>query len=206
MKPVLIKFRNFIFFTLFVIGNTTLTNGQDVQKNTEKGGSVIVEVMPTPVGGKKKINEYFSKSLHYPREAQLRIITGKVVVTFIVGNKGEIENALVLRGIGGGCDEEALRVIKEMPAWNPALQGGKPVKVKYTPPINFALKGSGYPEEILLLIDGKEISAQEKRVIYDTIRNVEITHSEILNSEIAVAKYGKKAKNGAVLIATNKQK
>ena len=66
-------------------------------------------------------------------------IEGLVLVSFVVEKDGNISNASVLRGIGGGCDEEALRVVARMPAWKPGQQGGKPVRVRYTLPMRFKL-------------------------------------------------------------------
>ena len=67
-------------------------------------------------------------------------ISGKVYVNFIVDKDGSITNVNVKRGIGGGCDKEAMRVIKKMPKWKPGKQRGKPVKVSFNMPINFILR------------------------------------------------------------------
>ncbi|MEZ4737873.1 MAG: energy transducer TonB [Flavobacteriales bacterium] len=72
--------------------------------------------------------------------AQDASISGVVYVTFVVGKDGKIGDAKVLRGIGGGCDEEALRVVRSMPAWKPGKQRGKPVTVQYNLPIHFTLR------------------------------------------------------------------
>ena len=84
-------------------------------------------------------NEYLSVNLRYPSKAKNAHISGRVVVRFIVTETGSIDSVTVLRGIGSGCDEEAVRVIRNMPPWIPAKQQGKPVKVYFTQPINFAL-------------------------------------------------------------------
>jgi len=64
-----------------------------------------------------------------------------VFVTFVVEPNGSISNVKVLRGIGGGCDEEATRVVKNMPSWTPGKQRGKPVRVQFNLPIRFILAG-----------------------------------------------------------------
>ncbi len=96
----------------------------------------LVEQMP---GFKVNLDRYFSSHLVYPTEARMKKIEGTVVVRFVVGTKGEICNARVERGIGGGCDEEALRVVNGMPAWEPGRQGGKPVAVWFALPVRFVL-------------------------------------------------------------------
>ena len=65
---------------------------------------------------------------------------GKVNVTFIVNTDGSISDVRIIRDIGGGCGDEAIRVVKNMPKWKPGVQNGKPVRVKYTMPIIFDLK------------------------------------------------------------------
>ena len=67
-------------------------------------------------------------------------IQGRVFVTFVVMETGKIANVKLLRGIGGGCDEEAIRVVKGMPSWKPGKQRGKPVRVQYNLPIKFTLQ------------------------------------------------------------------
>ncbi|NTW23917.1 MAG: energy transducer TonB, partial [Lentimicrobium sp.] len=62
-------------------------------------------------------------------------------VTFVVEKNGNVTDVRILRGIGGGCDEEAVRVIKAMPKWNPGKQRGKPVRVQFNMPIKFTLAG-----------------------------------------------------------------
>jgi len=100
----------------------------------------IVENMPEFPGGTKKLFQYLGKNIKYPAMAKDAGIKGKVYVTFVVDKDGSIADVKVLRGIGGGCDEEALRVVKSMPKWSPGKQRGKPVRVQYNLPINFILK------------------------------------------------------------------
>lgn len=100
----------------------------------------IVEDMPSFPGGEAKLFEYLGKNIKYPQIAKEAGISGIVYVNFVVDTKGDITDVKVLRGIGGGCDEEALRVVKNMPKWSPGKQRGKPVKVSYNLPIRFSLK------------------------------------------------------------------
>jgi len=100
----------------------------------------IVEKMPEFPGGLEALFTYFSQNMEYPDMAKDAKIEGKVYLTFVVDRDGGITGVKVLRGIGGGCDEEAVRVVKNMPRWNPGKQRGKPVRVQYNLPINFILK------------------------------------------------------------------
>jgi len=100
----------------------------------------IVEEMPTFPGGEAELFKYLAKNIKYPQMASDAGISGVVYVTFVVGRDGKITDVKVLRGIGGGCDEEAVRVVKSMPPWKPGKQRGKPVTVQYNLPIRFTLR------------------------------------------------------------------
>jgi len=100
----------------------------------------IVEEMPSFPGGEAELFKYLGKTVKYPPMAQDAGITGVVYMTFVVDEQGKVRDPKVLRGIGGGCDEEAIRVVKAMPAWEPGKQRGKPVRVQYNLPIRFTLK------------------------------------------------------------------
>lgn len=97
------------------------------------------DVAPTFEGGMKGWAEYLQTNLKFPEEARKNKITGKVIVSFITSTSGEITDIKVLRGIGHGTEEEAIRVLKESPKWNPGIKNGKPVNVLWTLPISFAL-------------------------------------------------------------------
>ena len=100
----------------------------------------IVEEMPSFPGGEAKLMEYVGKNVKYPQIARETGIQGRVFVNFVVEPDGSVSNVTVLRGIGGGCDEEAMRVVKNMPKWKPGKQRGKPVRVQYMLPVNFRLQ------------------------------------------------------------------
>ncbi|MFN3529509.1 MAG: energy transducer TonB [Bacteroidia bacterium] len=100
----------------------------------------IVEEMPSFPGGDQALLEYMAKNTKYPPLARENGLQGIVVVTFVVDEKGNINNVQVLRGIGGGCDEEAIRVVKSMPPWKPGKQRGLPVRVQYNLPFRFTLR------------------------------------------------------------------
>ena len=100
----------------------------------------IVEEMPSYPGGEPKLMEYVAKNIKYPQIARETGIQGRVFVGFVVEPDGSISNVKLLRGIGGGCDEEAMRVIKSLPKWKPGKQRGKPVRVSYQIPVFFKLQ------------------------------------------------------------------
>ncbi|MGN0034058.1 MAG: energy transducer TonB [Candidatus Limimorpha sp.] len=100
----------------------------------------VVEQMPEFPGGTAKLLEYIAKNIKYPIMARESDIQGKVFVNFVVEPDGSISHVSVLRGIGGGCDEEAVRVVESMPKWNPGKQRGAPVRVQYMVPIVFKLQ------------------------------------------------------------------
>ncbi len=89
----------------------------------------FVEEMPSFPGGEKKMIEFILSNVHYPPVALENNITGKVYVKFTVDKEGKILNPELIRGIGGGCDEEAMRILNIMPVWNPGKQNGNRVKV-----------------------------------------------------------------------------
>jgi TonB family protein len=110
---------------------------------TRYGAFTIVEKMPEFPGGTNAMTRYLNANLRYPAEAGDSGVEGTVIVSFEVAANGSISHARVLRGIGGGCDEEALRVISAMPDWRPGKQGGKPVRVLMNLPVRFSLSGPG---------------------------------------------------------------
>jgi TonB family protein len=99
----------------------------------------VVEVMPEFPGGNEALFSYLSKNIKYPENAKKEGINGRVFINFIIEKNGKVGEVKLLRGIGGGCDEEAMRVVSEMPNWKPGLQDGQPVRVSYNIPIKFAL-------------------------------------------------------------------
>ena len=101
----------------------------------------VVEIMPEFPGGVKALMQYLGSNIKYPEQAKHDSIQGKVFVQFVVEKDGTVSGTKVLRGIGGGCDEEALRVVSSMPNWNPGLdENNEPVRVQYNIPIKYALK------------------------------------------------------------------
>ncbi|OOQ58510.1 M56 family metallopeptidase [Mucilaginibacter pedocola] len=100
-----------------------------------------VEQQPAYKGGNEAFAKFLTANIKYPAEARKNKIQGRVITTFVVMKDGSINNVKVLRGIGYGADEEAVRVVKAMPKWNPGMQNGHPVNVQFTVPITFTLDG-----------------------------------------------------------------
>ncbi len=100
---------------------------------------VVVERMPEFPGGEAAMNQFINRTIRYPVIAQENGIQGRVVVQFVVNTDGKIVDVEVVRGVEESLDQEAVRVVKAMPPWNPGRQGGKNVRVKYTLPIRFRI-------------------------------------------------------------------
>ena len=98
------------------------------------------EVSPEFAGGMDALYQYLAENIQYPKQAKTDGVQGRVMVRFVVEKDGSITDAEVLRGIGGGCDEEALRVVNAMPNWTPGMQNGEAVRTKFTLPIVFKLQ------------------------------------------------------------------
>ncbi|MBK7946810.1 MAG: energy transducer TonB [Flavobacteriales bacterium] len=111
----------------------------DVEEQDPDTVFVIAEEMPTFPGGQEAMMKFIGSKIRYPKEAVDNGIQGTVFVTFVVERDGSITGVKTLRGIGSGCDEEALRVVQSMPKWIPGKQRGKEVRVQYNLPIRFKL-------------------------------------------------------------------
>ena len=125
------------------IANTSTQSASDTVSVTlgKDGNQVfdLVEILPSPAGGMEGWMKYLAESLQYPEEAKKQGIEGTVIMTFIINSDGTISDVETLRGVGGGCDEEAMRVIQNAPNWTPAQQGGKPVNCRMRLPVKFKL-------------------------------------------------------------------
>lgn len=112
---------------------------------TPGGGSAepevftVVEQMPEFEGGDDAMMKFLASNIEYPRKAIRTNIEGTVMVSFLIDMDGSIKQVEVVRGIGMGCDEEAVRVVSSMPGWKPGKQNGQPVRVRRIIPIKFKL-------------------------------------------------------------------
>jgi protein TonB len=123
------------FFSLILGACLSLTFTVHAQEKV----SSQVDEMPVPPGGITGLTNYMIQNLTYPSAAKEANVQGMVVVSFIVTAEGKVEHVEVLRGIGSGCDEEAVRVISNSGIWTPGKNGGNAVAVKMTLPVQFKL-------------------------------------------------------------------
>jgi len=119
--------------------NSNIKTGDNCPTYTEDIYTVA-DQMPQFPGGDDSLRAHLRKELKYPLINRDEDIQGTVYVTFVVAKTGDITNVKVLRGIGGGFDEEAVRVVKSMPRWIPGKQNGVAVAVQFNLPIKFSLQ------------------------------------------------------------------
>jgi protein TonB len=96
--------------------------------------------MPAFPGGESEMMKYLGNNLKYPERAKDVEAQGTVLISFVVDKEGKISNPTIKRGIGFGCEEEAIRVIQKMPTWSPGKMNGQTVNVEYVLPIRFTLR------------------------------------------------------------------
>ncbi|GAB3808472.1 energy transducer TonB [Spirosoma humi] len=118
---------------------TVTEKALEVETRTE-APFVVVEQQPEYPGGLDALRAFLGKNLNYPRAAAAAGVFGRVYVSFVVNTDGSLTDIQVLKGIGFGCDEEAVRVMQKMPRWWPGKQSGHTVRVKYNLPISFTLE------------------------------------------------------------------
>lgn len=99
------------------------------------------EIQPVFPGGEEGLMTYLANNIKYPQYAREANVQGTVFVAFIIRPDGYVSHVKILRGIGGGCDEEAVRVVRKMPVWKPAYNSGKPTFIQFNLPIRFVLQG-----------------------------------------------------------------
>lgn len=108
-----------------------------VKKEITETKIIACEKMPCYPGGEEALLKYLSKNMSYPEQARNENVTGTVYISFIVSQNGDLKNIQILKGLGYECDEEAIRLIKNMPYWEPGEQRGKPIEIQYNMPIKF---------------------------------------------------------------------
>ena len=129
--------------TLSVLALLLIVNTNAMAQNKKAANDKVLEkaeVMPEFPGGEQAMMKFVSENVQYPEKAKEKEISGRVLVGFIVEKDGSVNEVKIVRGIGGGCDEEAVRVVKAMPKWKPGKEKGKPVRVSYMMPFTFKLQ------------------------------------------------------------------
>ncbi len=132
------RYSEFIRDSLIALVKRNRYTDHREQLNNSEEFSIISD-MPYFPGGSEALSRYISSNLNYPEDAIAKNISGKVYVGFIVNKDGTVSNVEIKRGIGGSCDEEALRIIREMPTWVPGMQRGELIRVRQVVPITFRL-------------------------------------------------------------------
>lgn len=125
--------------------NGSAKNGSNTNSDVTGNGSAIyknVEEPPQYPGGAKGLKKYLSDNVKYPSTAKENGIQGTVTVLFVVNEDGSVSDIKIQKGIGGGCDQEAVRIVQEMRKWKPGKQGGQPVRVYQILPITFKLSNA----------------------------------------------------------------
>lgn len=214
---------------LFVAGceRTEQNEAEIAARNTEKAANdalsnekifSVVEEQPEFPGGQQAMFQFLGKKIKYPKAAADANVQGKVFLQFVVTDEGNIQDIVVLKGIGFGCDAESVRVLKLFPKWKPGKQNGKPVNVKFTLPVNFQLEESDtkntssriqldekmatvvhYGFSPLYILDGKEM---ENADFLKTFPSEKIKSMDVLKGSKAEEVYGDKGKNGVIKITT----
>ena len=130
MKKVIVLFALAVFCSISIVAQTEVEDDAIF---------VVVENNPEFPGGSDSLYAYIARNIKYPEAAKKEKIEGRVFVTFVIEKDGRVSNAKILRDIGGGCGEEAIRVVKNMPKWKPGTQRGNPVRFQFNLPVSFML-------------------------------------------------------------------
>ena len=190
--------------TITIMGYAkTATAVSSADKNSDNTvySFVSMETPPSYPGGIVKFYQFLISTIKYPKLAVENNIQGHVFVSFTVEKDGSLTDIKIDRKLGYGTDEEAVRVLGLSKRWNPGLQSGKPVRVKYNIPIKFALPktiDANLENPPLYIVDGKELTTEE----FKKISPKDIQSISILKDSKATDKYGEKGKNGVALIIT----
>lgn len=161
-------------------GRINWTLPKPLEDNFNMLGFGIVDQNPEFPNGPVAMFKFLQKNVVYPNIAWQNRIEGTVYVSFTVNKNGLINNVQVKRGIGGGCNEEAVRLIKSMPRWKPGRSGGAKVPVNYTLPVRFKLKNNEL--QIDSLVEFQRY-ATEDSVKLDKIFEIEDTQEYVMNTQ-----------------------
>ncbi|QRR01291.1 M56 family metallopeptidase [Dyadobacter sandarakinus] len=176
---------------------------------TEPKVYTVVEELPEFPGGQEAMFRFLAENLKYPKAAIDKEVEGKVMLSFMVSTTGETKNVTVLKGVGYGCDAEAVRVLSKFPKWKPGRQDGKAVNVQYTLPVNFQLEGKSKKTtaqtapEPLYILDGVKLSGKNDSR-FTSVNPDHIASINVLKGAQAREQFGSEGDNGVLLITTKK--
>mgnify|MGYP001025289422 CR=1 FL=1 len=182
---------------------------------------VSIEKQPEFPGGIAKFYRYVGSNIKYPKIAQDNNVQGKVFLSFVVEKDGSLSDVQITRGLGSGTDEEAIRVLKESPKWNPGIKNGFAVRVKYNINVNFTLANpitetktshisddkirltTGSNVDPLIILDGVKLADND---LLGKVNPDDIESMEVLKDKAATDLYGPKAKGGVILVTSKAPK
>ena len=204
---------------------TTPPQEQEPVKKESKNDEVfiVVEKLPSFKEGAKAMMEFIESEMKYPVIAKENCIQGRVIVNYIVEKDGSISDVQIVRGVDPSLDKEAIRIVEAMPKWNPGLQRGERVRVKYTLPISFKLDENKDSSEITtagvkILKDGNEEDNEvvvrgdgspliivddvkmEKGFELNSIMPTNIESITVLKDKSALEQYGEEGKDGVIIV------
>ena len=142
-----------LFMLMLILSSATLDNKEKNKPSPQPETGVLipqnrkdivfttVEQEPSFPGGINSFSKFLVANIKYPSQARAKNVEGKVFISFIVEENGSLSDIKIVRDIGYGCGKEALRVMKLSPKWKPGIQNGHKVRVQYTIPISYTLKG-----------------------------------------------------------------
>jgi len=178
----------------------------------------VVEQQPMFPGGIEEMYKFLGQNIRYPKAAVDAGATGRVFLSFVVTETGEVQDIVVLKGIGYGCDAEAIRVLSLFPKWEPAKQDGVPVNVRYNLPINFQMEESDSKSKRTSLISNQpdskvQITApgalyvingkiEKDPDILKKISPARIISVDVLKDQKAIEAYGEEGRQGVISITT----
>lgn len=179
---------------------------------------ISMSTPPSFPGGLTKFYDYLSKTIKYPTLAADNDIQGNVFLSFVVEKDGVLSDIKIDKKLGFGTDEEALRVLKLSKRWNPGMQNGKPVRVRYNIPIRFSLEAERKESKANIVASIRLKNYNENKdaplvvldsevkdpTILKTLDSKTIESVSVLKSANATSVYGKKAENGAIIITSKK--
>lgn len=128
-----------LFLGVFAMWSTTASAQKGKKQTLDPKIIKKVESMPEFPGGYQGLYQYLVKEVNYPADAKAKKISGKVVVSFFVETNGKITNVKVMHSAYPSLDAEAVRAVKSMPNWKPAILNGKPVRLRMVIPVSFKL-------------------------------------------------------------------
>lgn len=164
-------------------GRINWTLAKPLEDNFNNVGFTIVEQNPEFPDGQAALFKYIQKKMVYPNIAWQNRMEGAVYVRFTVNKNGAINNVQVKRGIGGGCNEEAVRIIKSMPRWKPAKRNGVAVPTDYTLPIRFRLSNRNLPNADTLIKAPSAFAFANDSAKLDKFFEMEDTREYIMNTQ-----------------------